>query len=129
MLCRLNREFNGEETADAEQIRRSILSCNIEHCFVCKIDGNLVGFICGICYASLCYKNPVAQLTELYVLPAFRRRGVGTALIQAMVSHMRSLGAREFMLLTGCDNIAAQHLYERCGFHKEDECCYQMFCE
>lgn len=126
-ICRLNREFNGDDTADAEMIALQLQNPGAEHCLVCVHSGETVGFICGICFPSLCYRAPVGQLTELYVQPSARRCGAATALVQAMVSHLHALGASELMLLTGEDNSAAQALYERCGFIRQDERCYQLF--
>lgn len=125
-LCRLNREFNGNDTACAAQIRRSLQSPGAEHCFVCLRDERAVGFICGVCFSSLCYAAPVAQITELYVQPDARRSGCGEALVRAMTGHLRSLGAAEILLLTGDDNLAAQALYEKCGFVAENEKCFLL---
>lgn len=128
-LCCLNRAFNGDDTASPEHIARMLQNPGIEHCLLCERDGQIVGFICGICFSSLCYRAPVAQITELYVDPAFRRSGVATALVQAMTDLFRSLGATEILLLTGEDNRDAQSVYERCGFEKQNERCYQQFFE
>ena len=128
-LCRLNREFNGEDTANADVIRKQLLNTGPEHCLVCEYDGMLCGFICGICFSSWCYRAPVAQITELYVQPSARRKGIGHALVSSMVDHLRYLGANEIMLLTGEDNFPARALYGRCGFESADECCYQMIFE
>lgn len=128
-ICRLNREFNGEDTADADAIRARLANPGVEHCLVCERDGEIVGFVCGICFSSLCYRDPVAQMTELYVQPSARRSGVARALVTGMIRHLRSLGAAEITLLTGGDNHAARALYESCGFQHEDERCYQIFFE
>lgn len=123
-LCRLNRAFNGSDTATAGHIRAQLHDSGFEHCIVCEHDGTLIGFICGICFHSLCYRAPSAQITELFVQEDARRRGIASALLQAMIVHLRSIGASEIMLLTGGDNLPAQRLYERNGFAAEDERCY-----
>ena len=125
-LCRLNREFNGDDTADAAHIRRTLSEPSPEICLVCERDGELVGFACGICFSSLCYRNPVAQITEMYVSPCARRTGVGKALMRAMIDVLTRMGAAEISLLTGRDNLPARRLYESCGFIHEDECFYQL---
>lgn len=128
-LCRLNREFNGEDTADVAAIRAHLANPRIEHCLVCVRSGEIVGFVCGICFSSLCYRDPVAQLTELYVQPSARRNGVARALVMGMIQHLRSMGAAEILLLTGEDNHAARALYESCGLQHAEERCYQIFFE
>ena len=125
-LCRLNREFNGDDTADASHIRQALAGNTPEICLVCEQGGELVGFVCGICFSSLCYRHPVAQITEMYVSPSARRTGVGRALMDAMIEHLTRMGACDISLLTGQDNIPARHLYESCGFIHEDERFYQL---
>ena len=125
-ICRLNRAFNGNDTASVDRIRHCLENPGAEICFVCQRENSLVGFICGICFDSLCYTAPVGQITELYVLPQVRREGIGTALMKAMIGCLREKGAKEVLLLTGSDNYAAQALYEACGFCAEDERCYLL---
>lgn len=124
-ICRLNREFNGDDAASAEQIHASLSASGPELCLVCQRGGRLVGFICGICFDSLCYTDPVGQVTELFVQENARRNGIGQALLHAMIETLRRKGVKEILLLTGADNAAAQALYEKCGFIPEDERCYQ----
>lgn len=125
-LCRLNREFNGDDTAPAEKIRSSLQSSSPERCLVYCKDGEVVGFVCSICFDSMCYNDPVGQITELFVQSEFRRTGAGEALLRGMVALLKAEGAREISLLTGSDNLAAQSLYEKCGFSAEDERFYQL---
>jgi ribosomal protein S18 acetylase RimI-like enzyme len=52
----------------------------------------------------------------LGVLPAFRRHGVGTALLAATVELAREQGARTVSLSLSERNAAARRLYDRAGF-------------
>lgn len=63
------------------------------------------------------FTNPFDGLTEIVgvaTLPAFRRRGIGTALVGAAVQHAFSLGL-EAVYLTAADQRAGR-VYERVGF-------------
>ena len=56
------------------------------------------------------------HLTDLGTRSAFRRRGVGRALVSALLSHARAVGARLVVLELRRSNVAAQSLYEGLGF-------------
>lgn len=56
------------------------------------------------------------ELKRMYVVPNFRGKGVGCALLSALEDIARSLGARELVLETGSRQVAAVHMYERAGF-------------
>lgn len=124
-LCELNRRFNGDGGTDPAGIRNSLTDAGVERCLVCEDCGRLTGFICAICFRSLCYPAPVAEITELFVLPEARRHGVGRALVQEMLRRLQDEGAAEIRLLTGAQNLRAQRLYEKCGFRAVDERCYE----
>jgi ribosomal protein S18 acetylase RimI-like enzyme len=51
----------------------------------------------------------------------FRRRGVGTALLDAAAERARALGLRKLALDTGAANAPARALYERYGFRLSGE--------
>jgi RimJ/RimL family protein N-acetyltransferase len=53
------------------------------------------------------------------LLPPFRGRGNGTALIQATLSEARRIGLVRFELTVHSDNERAIALYEKVGFKKE----------
>ena len=70
-------------------------------------DGRQLGFGRVITdYATFAY------LADIIVFPECQGRGVGTAIVQAMVDHPRLAGIR-LMLLRTRD---AHGLYEKCGF-------------
>jgi GNAT superfamily N-acetyltransferase len=61
--------------------------------------------------------DPVtAELKRMYVEPKGRGEGIGRALVEALESEARQLGAKRLVLETGIRQVAAVALYERCGF-------------
>jgi ribosomal protein S18 acetylase RimI-like enzyme len=58
----------------------------------------------------------VATLFGLYVAPRARGRGVGEALVRAVLDEARRRGKSEVLLEVTSNNPAARALYERCGF-------------
>jgi hypothetical protein len=58
----------------------------------------------------------VAELTELFVRPAARRSGIGTALVQAV---LEAIGADHVRVAVGVDNEPARAFYRRLAFQPE----------
>ncbi len=63
--------------------------------------------------------QPAWLLSDLYVDPQARRRGVGKALMNAARGHAEACGARGLQLETGRSNVAGQALYERLGYVRD----------
>ncbi len=59
---------------------------------------------------------PYAEISELFVLEHYRRRGVGRALMAELEARARSAGASSLAVLTAADNAAAAALYRAMGF-------------
>ena len=76
-LERLNAEFNGKGKTTEESIRASLLTNRRE--IVIVADGNggrLAGFACVQLKKSFCYDEYMPEITEVYVRPEYRGRGV-----------------------------------------------------
>jgi ribosomal protein S18 acetylase RimI-like enzyme len=55
-------------------------------------------------------------VTELYVIPEKRGRGVGSRLLRAITTRMRAAGAGALHLLVRPENRGARRLYSGVGF-------------
>lgn len=62
------------------------------------------------------WDGPLAQLEELYVVPALRDRGVGTALLTRAVDEVRDRGAQEMHINVDEVDRETRRFYERHGF-------------
>lgn len=60
-----------------------------------------------------------AVIRMLAVSPGARRRGIGRALTLECVRRARQLGCRRLLLNTTARMVAAQHLYDDLGFHRD----------
>jgi len=70
----------------------------------------LAGFIVARVIADELHVNNVA------VRPALRRHGIGATLLRAALDRARRQGSVSAWLEVRAGNLAAQALYERCGF-------------
>lgn len=120
-LARLNAAFNGVQLSP-ERMAEQIARCSgVESALIAYNDDQAIGFACLRLIPWLCYNVTYAELTELFVVEAFRRRGVASALVAHAEQLARAAGAVELRILTGRDNSAAQACYQRLGYEDEDE--------
>jgi mycothiol synthase len=106
--ARLKSAIVPNEPVTAEQIQATDEEGRI--LLLAELDGNLVG--CGIAARShFAGRGFVAPR----VLPDFRRRGVGTALLLALTDHIRSLGREELISFVYADEADSVAFAERFG--------------
>ena len=77
---------------------------------VAKDNGACVG------YAGFWNVSGEGDVTNVAVLPEYRRRGVGSSLVAEMLKTAESLKLELLTLEVRKSNIAAQKLYEKFGF-------------
>jgi ribosomal protein S18 acetylase RimI-like enzyme len=115
-LARMNAAFNGVSDSAAQIAERLAACAEIETVLVAELDGHVAGFVCLRVVPCVLYAQPYAELTELYVELAFRRRGIGRALILRAEQLARARGAADLLIMTGTGNLAAQALYRAAGY-------------
>jgi len=89
--------------------------------FLALLAGAAVGFTQlypSFASVSLCR---TFVLYDLFVAPHARRHGVAAKLLRTAVDYARQQGAGELMLQTATGNLAAQGLYEREGWVRDEE--------
>lgn len=77
---------------------------------VAKQDGRCIG------YAGFWNVSGEGGITNVAVLPEYRRTGVGSRLIKKMIDAARSLNLEMLTLEVRKSNISAQGLYKKYGF-------------
>ncbi|MEO6545745.1 MAG: GNAT family N-acetyltransferase [Nitrospiraceae bacterium] len=84
-------------------------------------DGATLGFAQLLPSFSSVRAAPIYLLNDLFVVPAARRRGVGTLLMQSAADMARAAGAIRLKLSTAITNVAAQRLYEAMQWTREED--------
>jgi ribosomal protein S18 acetylase RimI-like enzyme len=83
---------------------------------VAEREGELVGYVRLKARYPLVEGAGVFAVHGLAVSPSARRRGVGSALLDAVAAEVRRRGGRKISLNVFATNTTAQRLYERHGY-------------
>jgi ribosomal protein S18 acetylase RimI-like enzyme len=78
-------------------------------------EGRLAGYV-GLDRETRAKSRHKATLVGMYVAPEFAGRGIGRALVDALLGQARADGIELIVLTVTENNSKAAQLYERCGF-------------
>ena len=82
-------------------------------CLVAEVDGQVRGFAHCVVHENTWETQPVCYLEDLFVAPAARGRGAGTALLEWLRNAMRAEGWARLYWMSRADNRQARRLYDR----------------
>jgi len=119
-IARLNRIAMGYDHPVEETVRnlRRILSKESDRVFVAAMGSAIVGYI-HACDYELLYNAPMKNIMGIAVDPAFRRMGIGKALMSAVEDWAEETGACGIRLVSGAERVDAHEFYRRLGFSGE----------
>ena len=118
----LNVAFNGEGETTLDHIKQSLLNNRQEVIIVAEENDMLVGFVCVQLKKSFCYDDYMPEMTEVYVDPAHRNKGIASKMISFAESYCnQNYPLHKFELLTGTENSTAQSLYQKLGYADDSE--------
>lgn len=115
-LAVLLDRFDGAGAAPAQVAARLRASARVLTTYLAEVDGRAAGFACLRLIPHLQGDAPYAELTDIYVDPPFRRRGVASALLAVVEAAARTAGATEIVVITGFENDGAQVAYRSQGY-------------
>ena len=86
--------------------------------FVAEVDGVLVGYVLLLKQGEypLTTSTSWASINELYVHSSYRRRGIGTRLVEQALKYLKSKGVSHVLINAKVWNQAATNLYRKLGF-------------
>lgn len=85
----------------------------LAHYLVLEDNGMIAG------YAGMWVIIDEAHITNVAILPAYRRQGLGEKLLQALIALAVQQGAKSMTLEVRTSNTAAKDLYRKYGFIAE----------
>lgn len=112
--------------ATAGDIERFLVRGSTEQLFVAQLAERLIGYAAVQLTESFAYTRPAAELTNLFVLPKYRRRGAGLKLVAAVIAYSEEQQALELFVRVNRSNTGAIALYELAGLHKASHYEYRL---
>ncbi len=109
-----NREFS---PADREQVHRRFREKLGFEVLVAEIDGIVVGYLVLSFLPAL--SGMRAWIDDVAVEPAFQRKGLGAALVEAAIRQADMRGATHLFVYTSRGNTGAREFYAACGFDQD----------
>ena len=119
MCMALNVDDPGVISVTPEQVLRTLVKLRDEpsrgRAVVCELEGTEVAYALLISFWSNELGGDVLHIDELFVVNAYRGRGLATALIESLAVREQS-GLAGLALEVSPNNVRARSLYERLGF-------------
>jgi GNAT superfamily N-acetyltransferase len=106
-----NRYSEGKEDSFEE-----VLVSTENFIYVAEDDGKLVGFVTFSIRWVVRYPRPIAEMDELFVLPKYRRKGLGSKLMEIILEKAAELGCYRMFIESHYKYEPAQKLYEKMEF-------------
>ena len=107
----------------AKQVKEKLtgfLKSGQDRIFVAAAEGQVVGFIHAASYETL-YFPPLKNLLGLAVAAAYRHRGIGSALLDAVEAWAKETGASGVRLNSGSTRLEAHQFYRNHGYRSEKQ--------
>ena len=99
---------------DPELSLRSKVAVDPELLLVAESEGNIVGTVMGG------YDGHRGWVYSLAVLPQYRRRGIGTALVRELETRLSARGCLKVNLQVRASNASVVAFYEHLGYDVEE---------
>ena len=99
----------------------AFLADDAHHLLIAVEDGSPAGFVTGVELLHPDKTGPEMFLYELGVVEAFRGRGIGRALVEALATLAWERGCYGMWVLTDEDNAAGMATYRAAGGRREPE--------
>ena len=111
------QDIAGFEASRVESLLRAALFAEGRaRCWLAEQAGELGGYLLAVLVFSLEHGGMMAEIDELFVAPAFRRRGIGAALLLEAENVLRESGVRRLQLQLGSGNARARDFYAARGY-------------
>ncbi|MFW6051257.1 MAG: N-acetyltransferase family protein [Myxococcota bacterium] len=110
--------FRGFEDLLAQDLR-AMLDAPAVHLLVAEEGGRIIGYATGKRVVERHRaRSPKGVVGDWYVVPEARGRGVGRALLRALIERFRAEGCRMVESSTLPGNLKGRRLHELLGFHE-----------
>lgn len=103
----------------AEKLER-LLKSEADRIFVAVVDGNVVGYVHARDY-DVIYAPQYKDILGIAVFAAYKKMGIGRALLTAVEEWAKESGATGIRLVFGSVRTGAHEFYRRCGYNGDKQ--------
>jgi GNAT superfamily N-acetyltransferase len=128
LLLELVQEFHEFEelpfdpSLDRTALEQIVMDPSLGRIWLIYESSNVIGYVIVTFGYSLEYRGREACVDELYLRPAYRRRGIGSQTLHFVESECRSLNINFLSLEVDRHNNTAQIVYRKAGFDDRGYC-------
>ncbi len=105
-----------DRTIESDVLTHFLTDESLGQGWLIQHEHEVIGYILLTLGYSLEYRGRDAFIDELYLLPEYRRQGIGTQTLAFAEDTCRVLGVRALHLEVDFDNPNAQSLYDKVGY-------------
>jgi ribosomal protein S18 acetylase RimI-like enzyme len=117
LIVQLAAHHGDQATTDGASLRVDLFSSSPwAIALVAELGGNLLGYALLVRLYRAQFATRMMDLHHLFVVPAARGTGAGTALIRAARVEAEAQGCAQLVVGVHPDNIRAQGFYRKLGF-------------
>jgi GNAT superfamily N-acetyltransferase len=109
-------ELVPDDTKQTRALEKILSDESVGRIHVAREGGRVVAMASLIYGISTAEGGLAASFEDMIVLPGYRGKGIGTALLQYVIAEAKKQGVLRLMLLTDKQNKRAQALYRKLGF-------------
>jgi len=109
-------ELVPDDTKQTRALEKILSDESVGRIHVAREGGKVVAMASLIYGISTAEGGLAASFEDMVVLPGYRGKGLGTALLEHVIAEARKQGVLRLMLLTDRQNKRAQALYRKLGF-------------
>jgi len=109
-------ELVPDDTKQTRALEKILSDESVGRIHVARESGRVVAMASLIYGISTAEGGLAASFEDMIVLPGYRGKGIGTALLQYVIAEAKRQGVLRLMLLTDRQNKRAQALYRKLGF-------------
>jgi GNAT superfamily N-acetyltransferase len=109
-------EFVPDDAKQARALEKILSDESVGRIHVARDGGKVVAMASLLYSISTAEGGLAASFEDLVVLPGYRGKGLGKALLQHVIAEARKQGVLRLTLLTDRQNERAQALYRKLGF-------------
>jgi ribosomal protein S18 acetylase RimI-like enzyme len=109
-------EFVADDAKQARALEKILSDESVGRIHVARDGGKVVAMASLMYGISTAEGGLAASFEDFVVLPGYRGKGIGSALLQYVIAEARKQGVLRLTLLTDKQNKRAQALYRKLGF-------------